>query len=65
MISKIYNSDKILFKAWSRKGKRRDVIELKSERMKDKKVQNRPKMKELIERIEKYKKQRRKKWVQA
>ena len=57
MISKIYNSDKILFKTWSRKGKRRDEIELKAERMKDKKVQNRPKMKELIERIEKYKKQ--------
>ena len=60
MISKIYNSDKILFKAWSRKGTRRDEIELKAERMKDKKVQNRPKMKELIERIEKYKKKRRK-----
>ena len=35
MISKIYNSDQILHKAWSRKGKPWYEIALKEERMKD------------------------------
>ena len=55
MISKIYDSNKILHKAWSRKGRTKDQIALKEERMKDKKFRNKETIAKLKERIRKYK----------
>ena len=45
MISKIYNSDQILHKAWSRKGKPWYEIALKEERMKDFKARDKKRIK--------------------
>ena len=58
MISKIYGSNKILHRAWSRKGRTRDQIALKEERMKDKKFQNKKTIAELKEKIRKHKEKR-------
>ena len=55
MISRIYKSNQILHKAWSRKGKTREQIALKEERMKDKKVQSKKKIEYYLNRFEEYK----------
>ena len=55
MISKIYGSNKILHKAWSRKGRTKDQIALKEERIKDKKFQNKETIAKLKERIRRHK----------
>ena len=61
MISKIYNSDQILHKAWSRKGKPWYEIALKEERMKDFKARDKKRIKYLEYLIEKNKKKKKKK----
>jgi hypothetical protein len=51
MISKIYNSNQILFKSGSRKGKTKEQIALMVEKRKHRKYQNFKKQKVLRERI--------------
>ena len=51
MISKIYNSDKILHKTWSRKGKTKAQIALKEEYFKPKKKRNKEYIQQLKDKI--------------
>jgi hypothetical protein len=56
MISKIYNSNKIMFPIGSRKGKTKEQIALMIEKRKERKYQNLKKQKELRKRIVELKK---------
>ena len=56
MISKIYNSNQILFKSGSRKGKTRAELALMVERRKDKKYQKKEYIAFLKEKIRKQRK---------
>jgi len=55
MISKIYNSNQILFKSGSRKGKTKEQIALMVEKRKQRKYQNLKKQKALRERLKRLK----------
>ena len=55
MISKIYNSNQILFKSGSRKGKTKEQIALMVEKRKQREYQNLKKQKVLRERLKRLK----------
>ena len=55
MISKIYNSNQILFKSGSRKGKTKEQIALMVEKRKQRKYQDLKKQKVLRERLKRLK----------
>ena len=54
MISKIYNSNKILHKTWSRKGKTKAQIALKEEYFKPKKKRNKEYIQQLKDKIRRH-----------